>query len=219
MRTWGMIALAGALVMSLAGLTYAQGGSHDPAGRTDAAVDLQAAPSPKAWAGVAVSSEADEEFEGERGESGWQEVGKCPTCVRRPQSEQEESWWGDEDKDRGETPRWMAWWGHPFKGLHHCGRLIALGLVALAVIPVLIVLFWVAPIVLGVRIARRKKLSPLWMLFGIKPLAGWIACLVLALTRGKVECASCGGYIKPNFRQCPYCKATVPGETAPKAKG
>jgi hypothetical protein len=90
--------------------------------------------------------------------------------------------------------------------------------VAAAVIPVLIVLFWVLPIVLGVRIARRKKLSPLWMLFGIHPIGGWVGCLVLALARGKVECGSCGGYIKPNFRQCPYCKGTVAGETATKPK-
>lgn len=115
------------------------------------------------------------------------------------------------------APQFAAAWrhlpaGHLLLLVRHGVRLLVL----LAVIPVLITLFWVLPITLGVCIARRRKLSPLWMLFGISPLGGWIACLVLALSKGKVECASCGGYVKRNFRQCPFCESALPGPTPAK---
>jgi hypothetical protein len=103
--------------------------------------------------------------------------------------------------------------------MHHGARPVALLLIALAVIPILVTLFWVLPITLGVRIARRRKLTPLWMLFGIHPIGGWVACLVLALGKGNVECAKCGGYVKPNFRQCPFCQGELPGQAPPKPKG
>jgi hypothetical protein len=89
-------------------------------------------------------------------------------------------------------------------------------LILLVAIPVLVTVLWVLPVTLGVWIARRRKLSGLWMLFGIHPLGGWVACLVLALSRSKVECATCGGYVKRNFRQCPFCHGAVPAPTAPR---
>lgn len=45
-------------------------------------------------------------------------------------------------------------------------------------IMVAIGVFWVLPITLGVRSAKRKGYSPLWMGFGIYPVAGWILLLV-----------------------------------------
>ena len=54
-------------------------------------------------------------------------------------------------------------------------------LVLLAVIG--LPLIWFTPIWLGVRTARKKRLSPHWMWFGIHPLFGWIACLVLLLAK------------------------------------
>ena len=88
--------------------------------------------------------------------------------------------------------------------------LLAFGALAvLAVAAVIITLFWILPITIGLRIARRKHLSGLWMLFGIHPLGGWITCIVLALCTPRVECASCGGYVKANFKQCPYCRGAV----------
>jgi len=104
----------------------------------------------------------------------------------------------------------------PFAGEYgpfwtHHWRLVRAGLFLLVAVPVLVTLFWILPIALGVRVARRRNLSPLWMLFGIHPLGGWIACLVLALCRGKVECPTCGGYVRRNFRQCPFCQSPMEG--------
>jgi hypothetical protein len=38
---------------------------------------------------------------------------------------------------------------------------------------------WILPIVLGIRAARRKGISPHWMWFGVHPLGGWLAFLIL----------------------------------------
>jgi len=88
-------------------------------------------------------------------------------------------------------------------------RLGGLALLVLVVIPVVVTLFWVLPITLGLWLAGKRNYSRLWMLFGIHPLGGWIACLVLALSKGKVECGKCGAYVKRNFRQCPQCHSPV----------
>jgi hypothetical protein len=101
-------------------------------------------------------------------------------------------------------------------GAHHC-RPVRAFVFLLVVVPVLVTLFWILPITIGVRIARCKNLSPLWMLFGICPLGGWLACLVLALAKGKVACANCGGYVKPNFRQCPYCSSPIESTKSSKS--
>jgi hypothetical protein len=82
---------------------------------------------------------------------------------------------------------------------------------------VLVTLCWILPIWIGVRIARCKNLSPLWMLFGIRPPGGWLACLVLPLVRGKAVCATCGGYVKQNFTRCPYCGKRVENTKASKS--
>ncbi len=96
-----------------------------------------------------------------------------------------------------------AAWGHP-------QLLICVLLFLFVVVPVVVTLFWVLPITLGVRVARRRNYSPLWMLFGIHPIGGWIACLVLSLSPGKVECPTCGGYVRRNYRQCPHCHGAIP---------
>jgi uncharacterized membrane protein HdeD (DUF308 family) len=68
---------------------------------------------------------------------------------------------------------------------------------------------WITPIVLGVRAARKKNYSPCWMLFGIHPLLGWIACIVLLCAPPRIRCSNCGGLVTVNFRICPYCHAEL----------
>ena len=63
--------------------------------------------------------------------------------------------------------------------------------ISFVVLCVFVVLGWVVPIMLGVRAAKRKNYSPLWMLFGIHPLFGWVACIVAV-----------------NYRICPFCHAS-----------
>ena len=73
------------------------------------------------------------------------------------------------------------------------GGLIALGL------------FWVLPIVGGLRAARRKNRSPHWMWFGIHPIGGFIAWGVLAAAKPLKECPKCAETLKVHARVCPYC--------------
>ena len=78
-------------------------------------------------------------------------------------------------------------------------------LVMIVVWIVMIGLFWVLPITLGIKIAKKKGYSPHWMWFGIHPVPGWITVIVLACLQSKVPCMSCGGLMSSNFSLCPYC--------------
>jgi hypothetical protein len=86
-----------------------------------------------------------------------------------------------------------------------------LGVLLTALIVVVVVVLWVLPIVLGIRCARRKHYAPQWMWFGIHPLGGWIAFLVLASLPMRLVCGNCGGYVDGQFRLCPYCHASMSG--------
>ncbi|MDP6633783.1 MAG: hypothetical protein QGG42_02715 [Phycisphaerae bacterium] len=89
-------------------------------------------------------------------------------------------------------------------GLH-----IVMGLVMIVLV---IGLGWVLPITLGVRLANKKNHSALWMLFGIHPVGGWIAFIVLACVTPRVRCINCGGFFGIHFRICPYCQTTFGNE-------
>jgi len=79
---------------------------------------------------------------------------------------------------------------------------VVLGLIALAVVAFV---GWILPITLGLRVARRKNYSPAWMLFGIHPVGGWVAYIALSCQTPRIQCPTCGGFVKVNFRVCPYC--------------
>jgi len=70
-----------------------------------------------------------------------------------------------------------------------------------------IVLFWALPVLLGVRWARQKGYSPLWMLFGIHPCGGWIAAFVMLLLPARILCLNCHQHFDPRFWRCPFCDA------------
>jgi hypothetical protein len=74
---------------------------------------------------------------------------------------------------------------------------------------VAVFLLWVLPITLGLRAAHRNNYSPLWMLFGIHPLGGWIAYIVLANLPPRTQCTNCGGFVTVNFRICPHCHSAL----------
>lgn len=65
---------------------------------------------------------------------------------------------------------------------------------------------WVIPVMLGIQTAARKHYSPHWMWFGIHPVGGWIAFIVLSCLPPRAECQHCGGYVSAQFRLCPYCR-------------
>jgi hypothetical protein len=88
-----------------------------------------------------------------------------------------------------------------------------------------ITLFWVLPIWLGLRAARRNKRSGLWMWFGVHPLGGWITFAVLASLPPLKVCSQCGEKAKAHARICPFCLTSfddlaalpVPAEAMPGA--
>ena len=69
----------------------------------------------------------------------------------------------------------------------------------------LIFFLWVLPIKLGIDIAKKKNISPLWMWFGIHPFFGWIAVLVLNSVKPRKICPNCEERIKKHAKICPYC--------------
>lgn len=64
---------------------------------------------------------------------------------------------------------------------------------------------WIAPIPLGIRAAKRNHRSPHWMWFGLHPITGWIAFLILRSLPPMKECPKCGENSKAHARVCPYC--------------
>jgi hypothetical protein len=74
---------------------------------------------------------------------------------------------------------------------------------------------WVLPIYLGVATANRKGYSPAWKFFGIYPITGWAAYVVLCCLTPRVQCRSCTGFIGAHFKICPYCRRDVVSDPLP----
>ena len=71
----------------------------------------------------------------------------------------------------------------------------------------LVALVWVLPIVLGIREAKRKGISPHWMWFGVNPLPGWIAYLIIKFkAKERTRCAACGAPLPPTANYCSVCR-------------
>lgn len=73
---------------------------------------------------------------------------------------------------------------------------------------------WIAPIFLGLKAAREKNRSPHRMWFGIHPISGWLAFLILRYVPALLECPDCGETMKAHARVCAYClRPFRPAET------
>jgi len=87
---------------------------------------------------------------------------------------------------------------------------------------VFVIAIWVTPILLGIRSALRKGISPHWMWFGIHPLGGWIAFIVIACMAPRPRCPRCGFLQSDWARFCARCGFDIhpmwgppPGPAAP----
>jgi hypothetical protein len=69
----------------------------------------------------------------------------------------------------------------------------------------LLLAIWIVPVPLGIKKAKQKELSPHWMWFGVLPLYGWVAFLVLCLVPKMKKCANCGERNKLYARTCQRC--------------
>jgi len=71
---------------------------------------------------------------------------------------------------------------------------------------IFITLFYVIPIMLGLKEARKKNRSTSWMWFAIYPIGGWITYFVLRASPELKTCSHCGEKAKVFARVCPYCR-------------
>ena len=80
----------------------------------------------------------------------------------------------------------------------------------------LIIVIWLIPIILGVRCAKRKGISPHWMWFGLYPFFGWIAYAIIFFSGSDfTKCPSCDSVCSRLSRFCLKCKAEIPLGTKP----
>lgn len=76
---------------------------------------------------------------------------------------------------------------------------------------------YIALIVLGVNIAKRKNRSPHWMWFAIHPLGLLITLIVMASLSPLKRCPQCNQTTAQHAQLCGFCgyNYTVPGAFAP----
>ena len=68
-----------------------------------------------------------------------------------------------------------------------------------------VVILWILPIVLGIRITRRKNRSPHWMWTAVYPILAWIPYFVIRSLPALKTCEYCGEKAKSFARVCPHC--------------
>ena len=109
---------------------------------------------------------------------------------------------------------------------------ILYALLALVVTGAFLAIFWVLPIVLGLVWAKRNKISPHWMWFGIHPVGGWLAFAIIRWggridkvgdvavkwITGKVGCPSCGKFNPMNNAFCAQCGIPTLKPACPRCK-
>lgn len=79
--------------------------------------------------------------------------------------------------------------------------------------------FWIVPIVLGIRAAAAKGISPHWMWFGLHPFGAWIAFFVIRLgVRPRKRCPQCAETLLSHAKTCAYCGHPF-DDSKPEAEG
>lgn len=80
------------------------------------------------------------------------------------------------------------------------------GFIGFIVAILIFVLFWLIPIWFGLKWAKIKGVSKLWMLFGLHPITGWITYLILRFgIDPRKQCEKCKESIKIEAQICRYC--------------
>jgi hypothetical protein len=91
---------------------------------------------------------------------------------------------------------------------------------------------WIVPLILGVKWAKRNRVSPHWMWFGLHPLGAWIAFPIIRWgseiskvngtaikwVTGKVACTSCGRFNPMNNAFCAECGMPTLKPTCPRCQ-
>ena len=92
-----------------------------------------------------------------------------------------------------------------------------IALVVTLVIGVVVLTVYIALIVLGVNIAKRKNRSPHWMWFAIHPMGLLITLIVMAALSPLKRCPQCAQTTPLHARLCGMCgyNYVTPGVYAP----
>ena len=92
-----------------------------------------------------------------------------------------------------------------------------IALVITVVVAAVFLTVYVALIVLGVNIAKRKNRSPHWMWFAIHPVGLIITLIVMACLSPLRKCARCGQKMPAQAHLCGFCgyNFATPPEFAP----
>jgi hypothetical protein len=69
----------------------------------------------------------------------------------------------------------------------------------------LILAIWIVPIPLGIKIAKKNGHSPHWMWFGIFPIYGLLALIILCLVPKMKICTNCGERNRLYAKTCQRC--------------
>lgn len=81
-------------------------------------------------------------------------------------------------------------------------------------------LFWVLPVMGGIRTAKRRGFSPHWMWAGIHPFFAWLMWGILACLK---RCPACGKMVGVYSRFCPLCSTSFAagdaGQASPRGQG
>lgn len=105
-------------------------------------------------------------------------------------------------------------------------------MLGLLVLGAVLGIIFVLPVVLGVKWAKRNRISPHWMWFGLYPLAGWVAFAIIRWggqidkvgevsvkwVTGMVACPSCGKFNPVNNTSCANCGKAVVKPICPRCK-
>ena len=70
---------------------------------------------------------------------------------------------------------------------------------------IIFIFLWIAPIVAGVIIAKKKNRCPHWFWFGVWPGAGFWVFIVFLFLKPLEECENCKKKIPAGSKVCPYC--------------
>ncbi|WP_421751904.1 hypothetical protein [Croceimicrobium sp.] len=68
---------------------------------------------------------------------------------------------------------------------------------------------WIAPIILGSFLAKKKSLSKHWLWFGFHPMLTFLAYLIIALRKERKTCPQCFSHVDIRAHKCPKCTSDL----------
>jgi len=72
---------------------------------------------------------------------------------------------------------------------------------------------WIAPLILGSFLAKKKSLSKHWLWFGFHPMLAFLAYLIIALRKERKTCPQCYSHVDIRAHKCPKCTSDLEEKT------